>query len=310
MRFRLRILFTFIDSSIFKLHQVVLFLMISFVTFMIIGCGLPDYGVLSRPTVINQGTSTTLLGFTTPVDDDFILGYTLYYKIYISLSEYSTFNDEQYFLDGYYLNTNDEFPTGNIVPLNHGFVRAGVFGQDDIPNYAYNIPHKNDVPGPNDWVEEDIFIDFNIPPVGDSNLREEPVVILDTLPGVTVTPNITLARGFLDLRYTEKYLRRFVDDWYVSPEEPPPYNIGFFDGDLRRPPPSSQPGLVGDIWTGTPIIFDTGGEISSDFIIAFVVYSTGVDTTGGEIRFLDSKPIHLGKIVYSQIRVNLTRSSE
>jgi hypothetical protein len=112
---------------------------------------------------------------------------------------------------------------------------------------------------------------------------------------------VVLARGFIDPRYNNKTLRKFVNDWFFSSTA-----VGFCDGDLRRPP-GNQPGTKLSDFTGTPIIT---GASHSQFIIAFVVYSVGLDVSSGQLSPVYSKPVYLGEIEYTDIQINNNRDSE
>ncbi len=269
-------------------------IIITFYTLFIAGCGLPDFSTLVKPIVISNTGSATILGFTTPNPDPGtqINGYVIYYKIYTDFTDFSDKNDEWFFDENKYDNDIVEMPPGNIIPIERGFVRAGEFGDEDITN-QFNIQHTN--PGDN------IIIDFNYSGVTDSNTREEPVAGIG--PDPKMDPNaVILARGFIDPRYTNIKLRRFVNDWFFSLSD-----SDFHDGDLRRPP-GTQPGTgLGD-FTGDPILKSVTSH--GQFLISFTTYSIGIDTLSSPPTLVVSKPVYLGNVEFTSIQLNLNRSSE
>ena len=266
------------------------------VLFMVSGCGLPSFSTLPKPIALETDSDTTL-GFRTPVVSAGIQlnGYSIYYKIYrdfTDLNPVNENNDEWYFDENNYDENVEELQPGNIVPIQRGFVRAGEYGSIELPANQYNVPHSNS--------GDEIIMDFNNNDSTQSNNRSQPIVGIGPDPGVD--PNkVVLARGFIDPRFTNKTLRRFVNDWFFSTS-----TEGFYDGDLRRPP-GKQPGTKLSDFTGTPII---SGASHGQFIIAFVVYSVGFDVSSGQLSPIYSKPVYLGEIEYTDIQINNNRDSE
>jgi hypothetical protein len=255
---------------------------------LVAGCGLPDYAQIDSPDKIFTG-SDAVVGFTTLTDDPDIIetGYAIYYKIYRDFEElYSDDLDE-------FSNLGDGLLPGSTLPKQFGFVLAG--GTEDgrvLPSSTgFNIPHI--------IANENVYINFNPTGVADSNSRAEPEVVrIDPDPGTGTPMGITLTRGYIDIEDTSSNppLRYFVDDWRVEPD---PEN-DYFDGDLRRPPPSSQPGTSSSQWTGTP--FFSAVDLPTNIQIAVVVYSVGIDKSGGGLTFLESEPVHLGRVNYTEIQ--------
>ncbi|MDF1568147.1 MAG: hypothetical protein P1P77_09030, partial [Spirochaetaceae bacterium] len=152
-----------------------------------------------------------------------------------------------------------------------------------------NIPHVN--PG------ENIYINFDPTDKTSSNDRAEPEVLrVDPDRGPGIRMNIILVRGFIDIEVNSPLLS-FVNDWRVEADT----SNGYFDGDLRRPPPKPQPGLAGDDWSGTPI-FTSDDVMPENLQVAIVVYSVGIDTSNGGLTFLASEPVHIGKVNYTEIQ--------
>jgi len=250
-------------------------------------CGLPEFAVVAKPSKLTNSDTlkATVIGFQTPSNDTNITGYALYYKIYISDSEYNT--DESYFEDGHYVNSDTEFQPGSVVPKSRGFVLAGHLGATDLPESRYTIRHSA--------AGDDILINFNPNDSNtDSNARQEPVVVKGPLSANNPTLH-TLARGFVDYRSASgNQLRRFVDDWYFQQD--------FTDGDLGRPP-AKQPGSQAADYPGN---FQRLAIVNR-IIIGFVVHSVGYNPATSSP--LVSQPVSIGKIEYTEIRQNSARLS-
>ena len=268
-------------------HQIWRFVVPLFSFLIITGCGLPDYAKINPPTTVGLDPNLKWVGFKTPTDDTNITGYVVYYKIYTNL-ENSLYDDDR----NAFTSSSEELPLGDTLPVQQEFVRAGGtdLGRVFPSSTGFNIPHIN--PG------ENVYINFDPTNEPNSNDRAEPEVVrVDPDPGVGTPLGITLTRGYIDIEdpSASPPLRYFVNDWRVEADT----SSGYFDGDLRRPPPKPQPGSAEDEWTGTPIF--TSGNLPTSLQIAIVVYSVGLDSTGGGLTFLESEPVHLGRVEYTNI---------
>jgi hypothetical protein len=276
-----------------------LFIIISLIfSSFFIGCGLPDTQALLKPSRVTT-TSSSILAFRTPIDTTDIQGYTLYYKVYYSQSDFLDERDDTFwFYEGTYINSEDEMQPGPYIPNQRGYIRVGELGGDSFsyPGFLISNPGDSvDVYIDFDWKLDRGFIDYESP---------DPIVL--TVNPTPPVPSVlkTLARGIIDpTDSSDKSFRRFVKnengikgDWDYDDGSP---NDNYNDADLRRKYPMPLTSSVLDITTfltsGNPII-DNG---TAQIVIGFVVHSYSLDVIN--LQPLYSKPEYIGAVAYTPI---------
>lgn len=262
------------------------------------GCGLPDTISLPKPSPVTVGSSN-VVGFATPADTTEILGYTIYYKVYFNETDFLDEDDDDVWFDeGTYINSNDEMQPGPVIPYQRGYIRFGEYGGNSTFYQSYQITNPGD--------STTVYIDFDPTNTGVfNNLNAMPIVHLGPV-GSTPPSLNTLVRGVIDPSDSNLLQRTFVD----NPINPPTPHVGdwdydlsdgdtFYDADLRRnhdiSSTSSVSSLSEALMAGEPF----AGFSPGDLIIGVVVHSYGVDPVNLEILY--SKPVYLGRVVYSPL---------
>ena len=282
------------------------------------GCGLPDTISLEKPAYVDAGPTglghaSTVLAFRTPAVTTLIQGYTLYYKIYYSSTDFDDEEDEsRWFDEGTYININDEMQPGPAIPNQRGYIRVGELGGDksNYPGFliADTMPPSTIVYIDFDWELKRGVFDKDSP---------DPIVTLDPAPATPVDL-YKLARGIIDPTDSNDSLRSFVNingdavpdlsDWDFDDGSP---NDNFFDADIRRKynlPLTSSVGVMTDfLITGDP--FAGSGSAPLELRIGFVVHSYGLDSV--DFQILYSKPVYIGSVIYNPLndtnRTTVTR---
>lgn len=270
-------------------------------------CGLPDTISLPKPLVVNTGNSY-VIGFETPADTTGILGYTIYYKVYFSNTDFLDEDDDDVWFDeGTYINSNAEMQPGPVIPNQRGYIRFGESGDDSTSYKSFQISE----PGPSTTV----YIDFDPTSLGvfgkDNGM---PIVHLGPIgPPEPVALNY-LVRGVIDPTDSNLLFRTFVknpinpgnvSDWDYDDGD----GDNFYDADLRRKhnlnDVSSVSTLTAELLTGVPF----AGLPPGDLTIGAVVHSYGLDVV--KFQVLYSKPVYLGRVIYSPLddtnRINTVR---
>ena len=257
------------------------------------GCGIPEFTSIDPPTVVDTDISETMVAFKTPSDDKNILGYMIYYKIYTDTGNYQA--DKTYFDSG-----DDSIKPGDTDLINKGFSRVGIrsnSGTELSSNAEGTIKEIG-----KDSDSEVIFINI------DSNSSQEPKVgYLENYNSSNPLPkfetlqalDISLTRGYTDIRKDDSQLLSFVNDWSVGSTKE-----DYFDGDLRVPAPvRDQPGRSSNLnsWQQLDPLYTTA-SIPPELYIAFAVYTLGLEIGGGKLSFMYSQPLHLGRVSYSVIK--------
>lgn len=264
------------------------------------GCGLPDTLSLDKPEIVSV-TSNKVLAFITPDDTTNILGYTVYYKVYFSQTDFDNEQDESVWFDeGTYINSDDEMQPGPVIPNQRGYIRVGNYapGSTSAPSYeSYQIENPGN--------STTMYINFDSGGAGvfDEN-SPMPIVHLG-YPVITTVLN-TLVRGVNDDTDTNLAFRSFVKnplnpgsaagDWdYVNSD-----TDGFYDGDLRRKrnltSTNDVTSMTSYLMSGEPF---AGLPTPSDLIIGIVVHSFGLDPVN--LQPLYSKPVYVGTVGYSPL---------
>ena len=269
-----------------------LYLIIIFIfSSLLIGCGLPETQALLKPTKETVAPpNSAILAFRTPIDTTDIQGYTLYYKVYYSQSDFDAEEDaSKWFDEGTYINSEDEMQPGPYIPNQRGYIRVGELGGDSISYPGFLIGN------PGDSVV--VYIDFDsLQNPGIFNaISPDPIVLLvNPTPPSPVVLN-TLARGIIDPTDSNNSLRRFVDDWDYDVDD----GDNYFDADLRRKYPMPFSSSVLDISafliTGDPIV----DSLTPQILIGLVVHSYSLDVTN--LQQIYSKPVYIGEVTYSPI---------
>ncbi len=262
------------------------------IIFSLIGCGLPDYVALEAPDAYSGTLPSTVVAFTEPSDSN-IVGYALFYKIYAGSDDFDDEDDPDWFDEtSSYYSGDTEISTGDTVPNKRGFFKVGERGDDsDTMWTSYLIPAQG--------AGTTIYIDFDISETGTtySRLRDPPVVGVGwdgTHPTATI---MELARGFRDPTSSSDTLLEFVADWDFDDGSP---DDDYNDGDLRRgySKMKYQPGTtLSDVEACGTALYDSPS--ADDIYIGFVVYSFGRDPS--ILTALESKPVYLGRILYSPV---------
>jgi hypothetical protein len=279
-----------------KLGSVLFIIIILILSSLLIGCGLPETQALLKPSKISTSRSS-VLAFRTPVDTSDIQGYTLYYKVYYSQTDFLDEQDEiRWFDEGTYINSEDEMQPGPYIPNQRGYIRVGELFGDSVsyPGFLINNPGNS----------VDVYIDFDsIQKRGTFAYDSpDPIVTLDPTPPVPIEL-YTLARGIIDPTDSNNALRRFVKndngikgDWDYDDGSP---NDNYNDADLRRKYPMPFSSSVLDITafliTGNPII----DSLTPQILIGLVVHSYSLDVTNLEKIY--SKPVYIGAVAYVPI---------
>jgi len=112
----------FMEISAKKLSYIILISLIS------VSCGLPSYGVAEPPVAVAQDTLKTFAGFSAPTDTTSILGYEIYYKIYLASDNNIELDRDKFDVD----NSNYTYEFGNVKPGKLGFHRMS-YGTLETP---------------------------------------------------------------------------------------------------------------------------------------------------------------------------------
>lgn len=269
----------------------------AFVIILIAGCGLPETVSLPKPSQVTSGSSY-VVSFITPSDTTEILGYTIYYKVYFNETDFLDEDDDDVWFDeGTYINSNDEMQPGPIIPNQRGYIRFGEDGGDSTFYQSYQIANPGDA--------TTVYIDFDPTNTGIfNNDSAMPIVHLGPIGPPTPVSQNTLVRGIIDPSDSNLAQRTFVDnvknpsntgDWDYDLSD----GDTFYDADLRRnhdiSSTSSVSSLSEALMAGEPF----AGFSPGDLIIGVVVHSYGVDPVNLEILY--SKPVYLGRVVYSPL---------
>ena len=214
-----------------------------------VGCGLPETQALLKPSRVEQARGS-LLAFETPADTSEIQGYTLYYKVYYSQTDFVDEVDDTYwFNEGTYINFEDEMQPGPYIPNQRGYIRMGELGGVSTDLYPGFL-----ISDPGDSVVVYIDFDWELKRGTFDDTSKDPIVTLNPLP-VTPAVLLTLARGIYDPTDSNNSLRRFVNDWDYDDGSP---NDSYHDADLRRkynmPFSSSISAITSFMISGDPIV--------------------------------------------------------
>lgn len=98
------------------------FFLITFLSVLLVSCGLPSYDIPEPPVPIKDTSQSRILYFKTP-DDDSIQGYIFYYKIYSDLDTSLMISDRDDFEDNLEEDTNSL--EGNTLPQRLNFYPLG-----------------------------------------------------------------------------------------------------------------------------------------------------------------------------------------
>ncbi len=249
---------------------------------LISGCGLPSSESIESPSFIETGLDTSA-AFQTPLDDQNIAGYILYYKVYTGNSDYDSVGepDREKFDDVTQYN-NNEVPAGSIVPKQQGFFRMGKADGSTLDEPVIN---QNTVAA-----GTTVYIEY------DENKKLIAYTDKDDPQNSTVQE---LARGVVDFNSADSPFLSF-DDWVFD-------SNNYTDVDLYRN--KSTAGFLDYQPASTQAIYNTATETSRSIPltdiddkldeaipiqIGVVVHSTGIDPQS--LQPLNSIPIHLGKI--------------
>ncbi len=248
---------------------------------LISGCGLPDYQSIEPPSFSETGSEYSV-AFLTPIDDQNIEGYIIYYKVYTGLSDYDLVGvaDRQKFDDETQY-SNNEISAGSVVPNQQGFFRMGKASEStlDEPVISQNTVTTGTA----------IYIGYE---------DEKLIAYIDEdQPQDSIIQE--LARGVLDFNVANPSFLSF-NDWVFD-------SNNYTDIDLYRN--KSTTGFLDYQPVRTEAIYNTATSISIPLtdisspneldknipiLIGVVVHSTGIDPQ--TLKPLNSIPIHLGTI--------------
>lgn len=263
---------------------------------MLCACGLPTVFIVDPPVAIDTTSSDTIVGFSTPSNDNDVIGYAIYYKIYKDTGSYDA--DKQFFD-----NEGEKLQAGKSAAISKGFSKVGIQSASgrSLPGDTSGAIREIDKNSSTEY----IFIDANPTGVSDDDKRLEPKIgysnsFTSSVPAFSTLTDLgtSLTRGYVDIR-SDSALRSFVNDWAYGTVQ-----ADYFDGDLRSPARNSQqPGIASNItdWQQFAPLFDTS-SVPSNLYIGFLVYTISFLHTSGKFEFAYSQPVHIGQIRYSSIR--------